>query len=174
MSNRITSTYVEDLAEAALELLTQNGQRAMSMHEVASQAYSPGKSLPEFMTTPALDANLRVRKALEERGAVIVPIALPYWRKIKGRVFTESEVMGCLPRRGSAQYGLLFIDGESPEHDVLVWHAWVRRVMSSATKTAENVRVGVLNAERKSLITSLESQQMLAIEAGSLTEPAPV
>ena len=172
MSNRITSVQVENLAEAAVEILSEHGQRAMSMHEIANQAWSsPGMVLPEFMTAPALDANLRVRKSLEERGAVVVPITSSFPRKIKVRVFEEAEVMGCLPRKGSAQWGLLFIDGESSDREQQVWRAWVHRALSSSAMKLENVRVGVLNAERKALITAVESQQMLALEVGPEASP---
>jgi hypothetical protein len=169
LSNRITSVQVENLAEAAMELLSESGQRAMSMHEVANQAWSsPEMVLPEFITAPALDANLRVRKALEERGMTMVPITASYPRKIRGKVFGELEVMGCLPRKGWAQWGLLFIDGESSLRDREVWNTWVHRGRSSAEMKLENVRIGVLNAETRGVITPVAAQLMLALErAGS-------
>lgn len=171
MRDRIYAVQVGEFVAAAIELRNATGRSALTMHEVVSHAWAPNVKLPEVATKETLRKIVDVRKSLvEHEGYVVAPIALAYFRLINGRVFTEIEAGKCLPRRSAPQVGLLFVDHESSPKDMLVWQQWVRQEAKTTTTRGSEARTSVENARRGALMSELELQKLLMIEAAPSTD----
>lgn len=166
MRDRINAVQLGEFVAAALELRTATGRTALRMHEIVSHAWAPGVNLPEIATRDTLRKLTEVRKSLvQDEGCVIAPIAQSYFRLVEGRVFTEVEAGRCLPRKSAPQVGLLFVDHDSSPKDMLVWQEWVKIEAATTNSRGSEAVASVGNAVRSLLLSELESQKLLAIEA---------
>jgi len=170
--DRINAAQLGEFVRAAIELRTETGRSALTMHEIVNHAWAPGVALPEIATKETLRKIGEVRKSLIiDEGHVVAPIAIAYFALIKGKVFTEIEAAKCLPRKSAPQMGFLFVDDESSPKDMLVWQEWVRREAVTTNSRGSEAMACVENAVRDSLLTELESQKLLALEAGPTDGP---
>jgi len=166
MRDRINAVQLGEFVAAAMELRSATGRTALRMHEIVSHAWAPGVNLPEIATKDTLRKLSEVRKSLvQDEGCVVAPIAQAYFRLIEGKVFTEIEAARCLPRRSAPQVGLLFVDNESSPKDMLVWESWVRLEAATTNSRGSEVIASTDNAVLSSLLSELDAQKLLGLEA---------